>query len=189
MATLALSASTTDRMHPWPFQPGSARSAVKQPPDRTIRGLGALGPLIIAENWNYRVGDTIGDLVVTKLKKPAGRCVYGVAGDPQAASTEVLRRDADVRWEELSDENRDSRPTDRSRCARRSSPLWDCGESYLTNALPGREGFRRTRAGSACTPRCGATRGTWPRQASRGRRSRPGGRSGRPGSTPPDAQT
>jgi hypothetical protein len=40
------------------------------------------------------MSDTIGDLVVTKLNKPAGRCVYGVAGDSLTASTEVLRRDA-----------------------------------------------------------------------------------------------
>jgi hypothetical protein len=69
---------------------------VKPLPDRITRDLGALGPLIITENWNYRMGDTIGDLVVTKLKKPAGGCVYGAAGDSLAASTEVLRRDADV---------------------------------------------------------------------------------------------
>jgi hypothetical protein len=60
------------------------------------------------------MSDTIGDLVVTKLKKPAGGCVYGVAGDSLAASTEVLRRDADVRREQLSDENLNSRPTRRT---------------------------------------------------------------------------
>jgi hypothetical protein len=36
------------------------------------------------------MGDTIEDLVVTKLKKRAGRCVYGVAGDSLAASTKPI---------------------------------------------------------------------------------------------------
>jgi hypothetical protein len=81
------------------------------------------------QNWNTAWEKPSGSRS-NEVQEAAGRCVYGVAGDSLAASTEVLRRDADVRWEELSDENRDSRPTDGPLASRPAViALWDWGKA------------------------------------------------------------